>query len=194
MNTQREKDPLEEIAIAIREPKPMKQRLLDSAMNATLAATASAVVALAFGAIAGHIAATEFVEDLISEKKAINGVQIGSAAFITSHVLNVRYSGQEPDRRAVSDEFRVPLGFTGLLIVHGPGGNMHTVFVIGSDGNADFSDEAGFLRPIEESKMNGVTIGKGDSKDKWLVKNIPRAERESKVPIIRVVLVGAAFE
>ena len=57
-----------------------------------------------------------------------------------------------------SDPFPVPPGFTGHVYVHGVGGNHMAVFVVGSDGNAQFAGGGGFLQRVQQNQMPNVTL------------------------------------
>jgi hypothetical protein len=62
--------------------------------------------------------------------------------------------------------------FTGHVYVHGVGGNQQAVFLVGSDGNAQFTGDGGFLINVGSVNMPLTTINYVNPR-LWSISGVP---------------------
>ena len=101
----------------------------------------------------------------------------GRVGVLESFVLTVDASGSAP--------FPVPQGFVGHLYVHA-GGNRQAIFEVGSDGNAVFTPNGGFVKKVNHNEMATVELQAVAGHMQWRFILLP--ERTTK---ISVAMVGA---
>jgi hypothetical protein len=90
-----------------------------------------------------------------------------------------------------SDTFHVKAGFTGHVYIHGYGGNQQAVFLVGSDGDANFVGSGGVSTRLFHYEMKDVRIEYVE-KLTWRIAGIPQfGGAHSKVT---VGLVGVAVK
>jgi hypothetical protein len=124
-------------------------------------------------------AAKAAIESLIREDREHKSIVINKTTWVSSHQLKIAGAKAGP--------FWVPKSFSGFVIIHGPGGNNQKVFVVGSDGNGQFSGEGGFVQEVGGSHLPDATLIQAGPQ-MWSFSGLP----DGGVPILEVTLLGAA--
>ena len=100
------------------------------------------------------------ISKIIQEEESLNGVIINQKAFIASQRL--------PTVKGKSDAFKVPAGFTGLVIMVGPGGESRKIVSIFSDGNSEIFRQEVIDSNVEEDEHMLRYV----KKNYWALENV----------------------